>query len=79
MSQVGFEANSAEWSDVSRGAMNLIDGADEQARKLGLDPKYSGSELEDEGIYLNQHRRWLELLQAGIERDQIKEAARIVA
>jgi benzoate/toluate 1,2-dioxygenase subunit alpha len=69
-SQLGFNANSAEWSDLSRGAMNLIEGPDEQARKLGLKPNFSGGELEDEGIYLNQHRRWLNLLRAGIERDR---------
>ena len=78
-SQVGFTANSAEWSDVSRGAINLIEGSDEQADKLGLRPQYSGSQLQDEGIYLNEHRRWLQLLSAGIERDQAKGASRNVA
>ncbi|MGR9090496.1 MAG: SRPBCC family protein [Gammaproteobacteria bacterium] len=78
-SQVGFTANSAEWSDVSRGAINLIEGADEQADKLGLKPQYSGSQLQDEGIYLNEHRRWLQLLSAGIERDEANEASRNVA
>ena len=68
-SQVGFNANSAQWSDISRGALNLIEGPDEQARKIGLKPKFCGSQLQDEGIYLNEHRRWLELLSAGIQRD----------
>ena len=78
-SQVGFTAHSAEWSDVSRGAINLIDGSDEQANKLGLKPLYSGSQLQDEGIYLNEHRRWLQLLTTGIERDEATGASRDVA
>ncbi len=78
-SQIGFSANTAEWSDVSRGACNVINGPDEQARKLDLEPKYCGSQLEDEAIYLNEHRRWLELLSDGLERDERERAARDVA
>jgi benzoate/toluate 1,2-dioxygenase subunit alpha len=68
-SQVGFNASTAEWSDISRGATHLIKGPDEAAKKIGMRPRWSGQYLQDEGIYLSLHERWLELLVAGLERD----------
>jgi benzoate/toluate 1,2-dioxygenase alpha subunit len=68
-SQRGFHAEMVEWSDVSRGARHMIEGADEHARALGFTPAYHGTRLEDEGIYLNQHRRWRDLLIAGCEAE----------
>ena len=50
------------WSDVSRGAAHEIDGPDERAIALGLKPLRSGVKLEDEGIVLPQHSRWVELM-----------------
>ena len=65
-SQRGFHATAMEWSDVSRGARNIVRGADEHAAKIGLSPKYAGTQLQDEAIYLNQHHYWQELLLAGM-------------
>ena len=74
-SQKGFEARDVEWSDVSRGAAKVVEGGDSRAKRLGFEPKYCGMQLEDEGIYLNQHHRWRELLVQGLARDQkAKEA-----
>ena len=75
--QAGFQANDAEWSDVSRGARNVIVGADERARGLGFEPQFCGTQLQDEGLFLNQHRNWLRQLREGQERtaDQALEAA----
>ncbi|MAA73357.1 MAG: benzoate 1,2-dioxygenase large subunit [Salinisphaeraceae bacterium] len=74
-SQAGFEARQVEWNDLSRGAASQVEGPDALARELGLRPLYCGTNLEDEGIYLNQHRRWLEMLEAGLERDAHQAAA----
>ncbi|WP_289145143.1 Rieske 2Fe-2S domain-containing protein [uncultured Sphingobium sp.] len=68
--QEGFMANNAEWSDVSRGSMNLVRGADDRARRLGFEPQFCGTQLQDEGLFLNQHRHWLSLLTNGIEQDE---------
>ncbi|MDB5715102.1 MAG: benzene 1,2-dioxygenase [Sphingomonadales bacterium] len=73
-SQEGFSAQNAEWSDVSRGSLNLIKGADDRARRLGFVPQYCGTQLQDEGLFLNQHRHWLNLLAEGVERDRIELA-----
>jgi benzoate/toluate 1,2-dioxygenase alpha subunit len=69
-SQRGFQASAVEWSDVSRGAVNLVEGADDRAKRLGMAPKYGGTQLEDEGIYLNQHHRWRELMLQGMAKEQ---------
>lgn len=75
-SQSGFQARSVEWSDLSRGAVNLVRGADLRAKALGFEPQWCGTQLEDEGIYLNQHRRWREMLLAGLGGEpRLREAA----
>ncbi len=66
--QQGFKARDAEWSDVSRGSLNLFTGADARAARVGFTPRYGGRQLQDEGIYLNQHRAWLSVLSAGIAK-----------
>ena len=66
--QQGYKARDAEWSDVSRGSMNLFAGADDHARRGGFTPTYGGGHLQDEGIYLNQHRNWLALLSDGLAK-----------
>ena len=69
-SQVGFNGRLVEWSDISRGAANLINGPDEHAKKIGLSPQTSGANMEDEGIFLNQHKHWLKTLTGGLEHDE---------
>lgn len=64
--QSGLSALDAEWSDISRGALNRFEGPDERAEESGFEPQFGGSQLQDEGIYLNQHHKWLDLLKAGL-------------
>lgn len=68
-SQAGFESCKVEWNDMSRGSASLVEGPDALATELGMRPNYCGAHIEDEGIYLNQHRRWLQMLEAGLARD----------
>ena len=65
-SQAGFAARGAEWNDISRGAVNMKFGADDRARRLGFEPVFYGNQLQDEGLYVNQHRRWLQMLREGL-------------
>ncbi len=64
MSQVGFKGENARWSDMSRGAENMVKGPERFAKELGVNPVTSGTQLEDEGLMIAQHRRWLELMEA---------------
>jgi benzoate/toluate 1,2-dioxygenase alpha subunit len=56
------------WSEMSRGVMHEIAGADEMARRLNLQPVGSGGGVEDEGIMIAQHRRWRELMNQAEEQ-----------
>jgi len=52
------------WSDFSRGAAHEISGPDELAKELGIHPRSSGTDSTDEGIFVAQHQRWEELMNA---------------
>ncbi|MDX3908579.1 MAG: Rieske 2Fe-2S domain-containing protein [Sphingobium sp.] len=73
--QAGFAARHAEWSDVSRGWAHMRQGGDERAEKLGCAPQYYGTHLQDEGIFLNQHRYWRKMMMDGAQRTDLLEAA----
>lgn len=68
-SQEGFSGTAARWSDLSRGAKHWAPGGDRYADELGLKPIAHGTELDDEGIFIAQHARWIELMVAGRERE----------
>jgi benzoate/toluate 1,2-dioxygenase alpha subunit len=45
--------------------MNVVDGPEAVAKKVGLNPVESGVNLEDEGIMVAQHKRWAEMMTKG--------------
>lgn len=69
--QQGYQARTLPWSDMSRGAMRWVEGADDNAQRIGLQPKLSGPRSEDEGLYITHHHHWqttlLNALQARTE------------
>ena len=56
--RAGYAGITAMWNDLSRGAPLWIDGPDENARKMGLNPRISGERSEDEGLFVCQHEHW---------------------
>ncbi|MFD0033398.1 benzoate 1,2-dioxygenase large subunit [Streptomyces sp. NPDC127172] len=64
--QKTYQATAAPWNDLSRGAAHWIDGPDDEARKLGIDPIASGVRTEDEGLYPVQHGYWLDTMSAAL-------------
>lgn len=56
--QQGYQARTLPWSDMSRGAMRWVEGADENAQRIDLHPKISGPRSEDEGLYITHHHHW---------------------
>jgi benzoate/toluate 1,2-dioxygenase alpha subunit len=64
--QQGYNGIAVAWNDMSRGATHWIEGADEAARKLGLQPVLSGVKTEDEGLYTVQHRYWIENMRKAV-------------
>jgi benzoate/toluate 1,2-dioxygenase alpha subunit len=67
--QEGFMGGALEWNDMSRGAMHWIDGADEAAKEIGLQPVMSGLKTEDEGLYTVQHRYWLDSMKQAMGKE----------
>lgn len=67
--QQGYQGRAMRWNDMCRGATHWIEGADEQARALGLNPRRSGVRTEDEGLYPIQHRYWADTLRAALTKE----------
>lgn len=68
--QEGFAARSVPWNEMNRGAAHWVDGADESAQKIGLEPEVSGIKAEDEALYIAQHQYWLDQMHKAIETEQ---------
>ncbi|MFF7601930.1 benzoate 1,2-dioxygenase large subunit [Streptomyces mirabilis] len=62
-----YQATNAPWNDLSRGAVHQIDGPDEDALRVGLNPVASGVRTEDEGLYPIQHGYWLQTMRKALE------------
>ncbi len=66
-SQIGFQAREAAWNDLSRGAAHACLGEDALARASGIPGVLrSGGRIEDEGLFLQQHRAWQDRLLKGV-------------
>ena len=68
--QIGYAGTSAPWNDLSRGAKHWIQGPDEAAAAIGLEPLLSGAKTEDEGLFAVQHRYWMETMQRHLAEEQ---------
>lgn len=68
--QLAYMASSMRWNDLSRGATHWIEGADDAARAIDLHPLRSGTKIDDEGLFLVQHRYWSEVLRAAVAKGE---------
>ncbi|MHA6799387.1 benzoate 1,2-dioxygenase large subunit [Bounagaea algeriensis] len=68
--QKTYMATEALWNDLNRGAAHEIDGPDEDAQALGLQPLASGVRTEDEGLYPIQHGYWLQRMHEAVSQEQ---------
>jgi benzoate/toluate 1,2-dioxygenase alpha subunit len=64
--QQGYAGRALEWNDMCRGSTHWIDGADDAARRIGLNPVMSGVKTEDEGLYTVQHRYWIDTMKKAL-------------
>jgi len=64
--QQGYEARAVKWNDMCRGAVHWVEGADDNAKLIGLKPELSGVKTEDEGLYTTQHKYWLETMKKAL-------------
>ena len=69
-----YLATAAPWNDMSRGAAHWIEGPDEDAKALGMDPVSSGAEIRGRGSYPVKHGYWKQQLQKGLDTEAVEEA-----
>ena len=60
--QKGYAGRKSRWNDLTRGVKYFTSGSNKHAESLGLNLRSSGGRLEDEGIFVAQHQRWLDLM-----------------
>jgi benzoate/toluate 1,2-dioxygenase alpha subunit len=73
--QMGYQGSGSAWNDMSRGAEHWVEGADDAAREIDLQPILSGVRTEDEGLFVMQHKYWQQTMLKALAA----EAARTIA
>ena len=68
--QEGYNGALAEWNDLSRGAKQWIEGADENAQAIDMKPLLSGASPEDEGLYVLHHKHWVTEMLRAIDKER---------
>jgi benzoate/toluate 1,2-dioxygenase alpha subunit len=63
--QDGFNGRAARWNDLRRGITRLSKGPNDVAQRLGINPVTCGTQLDDEGIMIAQHRYWRDCMSNG--------------
>lgn len=67
--QTSYTGAGTLWNDLSRGALRWLDGPDDNARAIGLQPLLSGERTEDEGLFVRQHEYWAKVLGKALETE----------
>lgn len=68
--QAGYAGTAVRWNDMSRGAPLWIDGPDENAQKMGMNPLLSGTRSEDEGLFVCQHNYWVKTMRQALQQER---------
>lgn len=68
--QGGYQGSAGLWNDLSRGAVQWVEGADDNARAMGMNPLMSGPRTEDEGLFVRQHAYWAQALTAAVNKER---------
>lgn len=63
------------WNDMSRGAPLWVQGPDDNARRMGLNPVLSGERSEDEGLFVVQHEYWAKAMRAALAAEKAGQKA----
>lgn len=73
--QLTFRATAARWNDMSRGAVQWMNGPDPVAKSLGMDGVISaGATNEDEGLYPVQHGYWADVMSQAVAAERAEAA-----
>lgn len=70
--QMSYLGRAARWNDMCRGASHWVQGPDEAAASIGMNPVLSGVKTEDEGLFVVQHKYWQQAIQRAIQTERSK-------
>ncbi|MFL9954069.1 Rieske 2Fe-2S domain-containing protein [Paraburkholderia nemoris] len=73
--QAGYAGTAAMWNDLSRGAPLWVEGADANAKSMGMKPLISGERSEDEGLFVCQHEYWVQVMRDALKKEQKETVA----
>ena len=73
--QAGYAGTTAMWNDLSRGAPLWVEGADANAKSMGMKPLISGERSEDEGLFVCQHEYWVQVMRDALKKEHEETAA----
>ncbi|MFM0188695.1 Rieske 2Fe-2S domain-containing protein [Paraburkholderia nemoris] len=73
--QAGYAGTTAMWNDLSRGAPLWVEGADANAKSMGMKPLISGERSEDEGLFVCQHEYWVQVMRDALKKEQKETVA----
>lgn len=68
--QEGYAGKAAPWNDLSRGAPLWLQGPDENAKAMGMNPLISGGRSDDEGLFVCQHDYWAKTLVKAVQTER---------
>ena len=51
-----------------------MNGADENAQNINMKPLMSGVKTEDEGLFVVQHKYWMETMQEALDKEKAAES-----
>ncbi|MGL4859091.1 MAG: RHO alpha subunit C-terminal catalytic domain-containing protein, partial [Enterobacteriaceae bacterium] len=66
--QRGFQGRLERWNDISRGYQKWVYGATHNSQILKIEPAITGTEITQEGLYVNQHQSWQNMMLQGLEK-----------
>ncbi len=65
VAHAGCHGRAARWTEFTRGMTTMVDGPDEEAKKLGIHPAASNSSWDFETPYCGLYRHWRDLMNNG--------------
>ena len=82
--RAGLRASGVAWEEdprlvrgldyYSRTTFEFV-GPDENAKKMGLNPRISGERSEDEGLFVCQHEHWVNVMRDALKKERGEVAA----
>src|SRR3984893_14966271 len=64
--QISYRGRAAPWTDLPLAAPHSLRGPNAAAEAIGLNPLMSGARIEDEGLFVVQHKYWQQAMRRAL-------------